>query len=314
MLKFFKNIILFLLFAILVGEIVVRLTHVVSDIPQRKIDESGIQKYYPNQEGYWLGGEHKWIINEYGWPGILPKKYDNLICVLGDSFIENFMNPNECHQAIYLKENLPEYNFFEASRSGVSFIESFEIAKQLDSLKPIKSLIYVHDSDFYESVTTIDRMKDVTQLDLEKNEIIFGEMKSPGLKKILYNFKLAYYFYNRFPINFSLAFKQKEQPKKYKKKNNSKENKWLKNKTSVQKLLKYIKENYNINDKILVFRTKSNKNLVDECIEMGFNTIFLDSTVDEKSWSFSYDHHWTCYGHGRVALQVSDSLKTNYFK
>ena len=103
--KLLLNIILFFLIAIAVGEVVVRLTHAMADIPQRTIDEYGIQKYIPNQDGYWKGGEHKWVVNKLGWPGELPQSNENLIMVIGDSFIENFMNPNECHQSAFLKEN-----------------------------------------------------------------------------------------------------------------------------------------------------------------------------------------------------------------
>ena len=109
------------------------MTHSVTDLPQRTIDEYGIQKYYANQSGYWKGGEHKWMFNELGWPGELPEDYDNLITVIGDSFIENFMNPNECHQSKLLKKGLNNHNFIEAARSGVSFIEAMEISKQFDS-------------------------------------------------------------------------------------------------------------------------------------------------------------------------------------
>jgi len=45
--KFFKNIITFFLLALIAGEVVVRMTHAMSDIPQRTIDQYGIQKYYP---------------------------------------------------------------------------------------------------------------------------------------------------------------------------------------------------------------------------------------------------------------------------
>ena len=45
--RFLKHIAFFFFLAIIVGEVVVRLTHAMSDIPQRTIDESGIQKYYP---------------------------------------------------------------------------------------------------------------------------------------------------------------------------------------------------------------------------------------------------------------------------
>ncbi|MAX72043.1 MAG: hypothetical protein CMC76_13270 [Flavobacteriaceae bacterium] len=299
--KFLKNTVLFFLVILVIGEIVVRITHSVSDIPQRTIDEFHIQKYYPNQGGYWKGGDHKWMINKLGWPGELPESFDNLILVIGDSFIENFMNPNECHQSKYLKENMEDYNFMEAGRSGVSLIEAMEINKQLDSLKPLKSLIYVNDNDFFESIVDIKTMKDITQLDLKDENIVYGKMKSPGLKKVLYNWKLLYYFYNRFPMNFSIA---KEDSHKIEEPEELFEN----NKEKVFDLIKYTANHYKIDNQILVFHPNSNKIIVEACKEAGFNIITLDSSIDNQSWTFDYDNHWTCYGHQQVANQVSKAL------
>ncbi|WP_040757743.1 hypothetical protein [Winogradskyella psychrotolerans] len=197
MIKIIKNILTFLVIFLVIGEITVRLKNGVSDIPQRQIDEFGIQKYYPNQQGFWRGGTHAWNINELGWPGYLPKNYDNLISIIGDSFIENFMNPNDCHQSVFLKENAPKYNFIEAGRSGVSFIEGMEISKQLNKFKPITNLIYVNDADFYQSLVEVAPAEDITQFSLESDSIVLGKMKSPLLKKILYNWKFAYYMYNK---------------------------------------------------------------------------------------------------------------------
>ena len=305
MLRFFKNIILFIVVLFLIGELVIRFTHAVSDIPQRTIDESGIQKYYPNQTGYWLNGTHTWKVNKMGWPGELPNSYDNLITIIGDSFIENFMNPNDCHQSIILKQKLNNFNYIEAARSGVSLIEAFEISKQLDSLKPIRHLIYVNDSDFIESIKSIKNLMDITQVDLKKKKIIFGKMKSPGVKKILYNCKLAYYFYNRFPLNFSES--KKEKTIKTKKANS----KSLNNSLEIEALLLYIKNNYTIKDKTLVFHPNSNAELIELCKSKGFSNIYLDSSKDKKSWTFDYDHHWTCYGHEQVADQVAKSFMKN---
>ena len=168
--KFIKNIVIFFLFAIIVGEIIIRVTHAVTDLPQRTIDEYGIQKYYPHQSGYWIGGNHKWVINKLGWPGKLPKSHDNLITIIGDSYIENFMNPIECHQSLLLKKRLENYNFIEAGRSGVSFIEAMEISKQFDALHPKYHLVYVNSLDFYESVTSILPAADITQLNSDDHE------------------------------------------------------------------------------------------------------------------------------------------------
>lgn len=300
--KFLKNIILLVLITLAVGEVVVRLTQAVSDIPQRTIDGHGIQKYLPNQEGYWKGGEHKWTINKFGWPGELPQSYDNLIMVIGDSFIENFMNPNECHQSVFLKENMKDYNFMEAGRSGVSLIEAMEISKQFDSLKPIQFLIYVNDEDFYESITQIKPMDDITQLNIDTNTIEYGEMKAPGLKKVLYTWKLMYYLYNRFPLN-NLSGTEAEP--EVSSEDTKKED--LEFHAELTQLMAYIKHNYNINNKTLVFHPDSSKSIRTICHVAGFNIIVLDSNNDE-SWIFDYDSHWTCYGHKRAAEQISEKL------
>lgn len=303
---FLKRIFVFALFTILVGEVVLRFSHTLSDIPQRTIDKDGIQKYFPNQEGYWKGGGHKWKINSLGWPGELPTNYNNLITIIGDSFIENFMNPNECHQSILLKQRMAAFNFLEASRSGVSLIEAMEIAKQLDSLNPRCQLIYVSDSDFYESISNIKVLGDITQVDIKSKKLLQGKMKSPGFKKILYNWKLLYYFYNRFPVSDFIFFKGKQEKKEV-----AKSPKKPSFESEVLKLIEYMKENYEINDKILVFHPKSSIKIIEVCKEAGFSTIILDSSND-KSWTFDHDRHWTCYGHNAVADQIYKNLSESH--
>jgi len=306
--RFIKHIVLFFFLALIAGEIVVRLTHAMSDIPQRTIDAYGIQKYYPNQEGYWKGGDHKWMINELGWPGQLPENYDNLILVIGDSFIENFMNPNECHQSIFLKENIPTYNFMEVARSGVSLIEAMEINKQMDSLSPVHSLIYLNDYDFYESIVEVRPMSDITQFSLTNNAIVHGQMKAPLMKKVLYNWKLLYYFYNRFPLNPPAKKSEKDIK-------DSTEKDSLSSPESIAKvyeLIEHIASNYAVNDKTLVFHPNSNKDIINKCKLVGFKVIELDSSND-KDWTFDYDSHWTCYGHEKVAEQVAEVLKTKNY-
>jgi hypothetical protein len=306
--KLLKNIILFSLIALVVGEVVVRLTHAISDIPQRTIDAHGIQKYLPNQDGYWKGGDHKWVVNKLGWPGELPQSNDNLIMIIGDSFIENFMNPNECHQSAYLKENMKDYNFMEAGRSGVSLIEAMEISKQIDSLKPVHSLIYVNDEDFYESISQIKPMNDITQLNIESKTIKHGKMKSPGLKKVLYSWKLMYYFYNRFPLSDLL--KSDNKPKVTTPETEEEGADYSKELTE---LSAFIKQNYTISNKTLVFHPNSKESIISICKAAGFNIILLDSSNDD-TWTFDYDPHWTCYGHEKAAQQISEKLLSNYFK
>jgi hypothetical protein len=234
------------------------------------------------------------VVNKLGWPGELPKSYENLITIIGDSYIENFMNPNECHQSILLKKRLDNYNFIEAGRSGVSFIEAMEISKQFDSLHPTYNLVFVNNNDFYESVTSILPAADITQLDIENSKIIYGRMKSPVLKKVLYNWKLLYYFYNKYPFNFS-----KDQNKT--EKEIAKDE--FKFKNEIQSLINYSQQNYNIKNKILVFHPNSKLEIIEICKNAGFKVIILNSDNDE-SWTFEHDSHWTCYGHSQVANQI----------
>ena len=70
------------------------------------------------------------------------------------------------------------------------------------------------------------------------------------------------------------------------------------------KLLNFIKSNYRLTDKTLVFHPNSNKTIICLSEEAGFKTILLDSDND-KTWTFDYDSHWTCYGHKRAAEQIS---------
>ncbi|WP_394972489.1 hypothetical protein [uncultured Croceitalea sp.] len=291
--QFIRHILLFVVLGLIVGELIARVFVLNSEVPQREIDDFGIQRYKPLQNGDYKGRTHSWTINKLGWPGELPNSYDNLITVIGDSFIENFMNPSECHQSSYLKELNKEYNYIEAARSGVSLIEAMEITKQFDSLNPKLHLIYINDSDLEESIVQLARHNDITQLDLDKNSIVYGKMKSPGSKKILYNWKFIYYLYRRFPVSFNTN-------------EISPEEKIDVNSKSIyfRKLLNFIKDNYEINDKIFVFRPDTNPETIELTRNMGFEVVDLKVESD-KSWSFEYDHHWTCYGHREAAKQVN---------
>tara|TARA_R110002049_G_scaffold246502_1_gene420597 strand:- start:5379 stop:6110 length:732 start_codon:yes stop_codon:yes gene_type:complete len=237
-----------------------------------------------------------------GWPGPLPQSFNNLITVIGDSFIENLMNPEKCHQSVYLKKMLPEYNFLEAARSGVSFVEAIEIFKQLDSLTPRLQLSHLHDSDFEESILQITKHSDITQFDIEKQKIVYGKMNSPGLKKVLYSWKFLYYLYQRFSLNLNKTINLEN--KKTSIKNNEDAN-------YIQfyiNLLEYTASLYNTANKILIFGLESSIKLVNLSKRYDFKTLHLKMDKNDK-WSFDHDKHWTCHGHESVAEQVSQFIK-----
>ncbi|MFD0799538.1 hypothetical protein ACFQZJ_18855 [Maribacter chungangensis] len=299
-----KNTLLFCIVGLLLGEAISRLFSTTSDIPSRIIDQHNIQKYKPNQTGTWIGGTHSWLINEEGWPGPLPKSKEKLITIIGDSYVENFMNPTACRQSVVLKKMMPSYNYYEASRSGISFIEAMEIASHLDSLRPIKQLIYVHDADFLESVVQIKKMTDIAQYDTEQDKVIPGVLKSPGLKKILYNWKFMYYLYT----NYSFGPTNKEIVPAPKKVSNAPTSKVLEHKTELQQLITFVTANYNTDSIVLVYRPNADPDLIQLLKDFNFKLLLL---VDDKkkNWSFEHDAHWTCIGHEEAAKQVKNRLK-----
>jgi hypothetical protein len=121
---------------------------------------------------------------------------------------------------------------------------------------------------------------------------------------VLYTWKLLYYFYNRFPLGKNSENKKKDVTEaKEKKEGKTKYN------SKVLKLVNYIKANYVINNKTLVFHPNSESSIIAMCKNAGFNVIALDSNKDANDWTFGYDTHWTCYGHEKVAEQVSNNLE-----
>lgn len=289
---------MFFLGLLITIEITLRVTHMTIDLPRRVITDRGVQRYAPNQDGYWLGGGHKWYINSMGWPGSLPASFDNLILLVGDSHLENFMNPGDCHQNILLKANLSGFNFFEAGRSGVSFIEGLEISSELDTINPILSLLYVKDEDFTESIADLGRLNDITQVDLSNSTLIHGQLKHPLAKNILYSVKIAYYYFNKLR---EVKFPNQEI------KNCSES--LIDNHKLIKELLIFGRKEYNIEKVVLVFHPGSDKGIVSLSREVGYKTITFDPGY-EMDWGSSPEDtgHWSCNGHREAARIISDSL------
>ena len=300
--KFLLRLSVFVLFCSLSGEVIIRVFKLVSDVPQRFVDKTGIQRYIPGQQGYYTKASEPWHVNEYGWMGTTDTKQDTVISIIGDSFIENIMNPISCHQGSLLKEHMPGYGFFEAGRSGVSFIEAMEITHLLDStIHPKYHLAYVSTDDFLESFSHTKRFTDRVQIDLEKSIILPATMKSPKLKKVLYGCKLLYFLYLRFPILVDKENKEKHTAQEKSTPHFAE--------PDFHKLFLYCQNHYNVKNIILVFHPGSDTRIIQLAAQYGFKTITLDSSRD-TSWALNEnDGHWSCYGHSKVAEQISKQFQ-----
>ncbi|MDC1462615.1 hypothetical protein N8382_08905 [Polaribacter sp.] len=293
--KFLVIIIAFTFIIVILGDIVIRVFKLVPDIPERYVDKHNIQKYKPGQSGYYTKAEKKWNVNEFGWLGVHNITKDSTITIIGDSFIENIMNPIECNQGNLLKKHIPDYSFFEAGRSGISFIETLEISRILDlEIKPKYQLIYLSPNDFTESISEISSYNDRYQLSIDNQKLNVPKLKSPFFKKILYNVKVLYFTYLKYPV-----FVEKQ---------NKGETVVSFDKSLYDQLIKYCSENYDLSNLIFVMHPEMNDQIIELVQEYGFKIISLNSNND-KSWKVGpHDSHWSCYGHSQVASQIASKL------
>lgn len=297
--RFIFRIFIFIIIGVATGELIVRVFPLSIDIPRFYRDTDNLIKFEPDQSGNSMVGQHKWIINKYGNYGYEPQSLDSVITVIGDSYISNTMNPPECHQANYLANLNPEYDFYPMSRDGASFIEFMEMAKSLEYLNPIRQLLYVHHGDFVESVMECGSQPLTVQLSVEQDSIRYAALTSSRMKEVMYNFKLGYYLYRNYLVRAE---------------NNQTNNRNVDfghiDYDVIQMLLDFVKDNYRTDHIVLVFSPGSDTEFVEFAGRNGFQTLFLQ-TDDYKSWQLESDSHWSCFGHEEAAKQVDYFLHMN---
>lgn len=309
--RFLIRLLVFTFVTIALGEIIIRIYKLVPDIPRLYVDETGIQRYIPGQTGYYTKAKTKWVVNKYGWLGTSDTSSDTLISIIGDSYIENIMNPIACNQGNILKSKFKTYSFFEAGRSGVTFIEAMQISKYLDAtIQPKLHLIYLNNNDFPESSSRNKRHTDRMQIDLNTNTILNGNLKSPGLKRILYSIKVLYYLY----LRFSLLVEENNKADAKGDQEKSIQLKSIKAKpafdgTEVNQLFAYCAKNYDMEKVVFVFHPGTEQRIINLANQYGFKNIVLTMEKGDSSWALNTsDGHWSCYGHTQAAKQISRKL------
>ena len=91
--KFFKKLFFFTLISFISIECSIRIFKLTNDIPQREIDENGLQTYVVNQSGYF--NNNLWKVNEYGFIGLKDVNNENQILIIGDSMIDIGINEGD---------------------------------------------------------------------------------------------------------------------------------------------------------------------------------------------------------------------------
>ena len=126
---------------LLMLEFLVRVFHLKKDYPVRFIDEHGVERWVPNQEGYSVTGIRrqnfsKFNINSSGYNSYRdfePSKDKMELALVGDSFIEGFHQPyyNSIGKKIEAKLNGVEV--YEIGYAGYDFADQLHVIHQYQS-------------------------------------------------------------------------------------------------------------------------------------------------------------------------------------
>ena len=278
MFRFFKIVTLYLVALAISLEVIVRSLSFTDDVPMRKINKGGLQVFIENQKGISHG--FPWKVNEDGFLGHNELNGKNQLLIIGDSYVENIMNPYSCRQSSLF--TAAGYSVFEVGRSGITFIESLEFLKYYSSIvNPKKELIFLDNSDFEESIIEIKKLSDRGQISLVNKEIFKGEIKGKNIKKLLYNYKTMYYLYRKY-----LLSRKEKSPK-------TQTNKRVSHEIYVKRLVSFVSENYTLSNTLFVFRNKNDYK--DVFIDLNLN--FIELKISEEKYILKNDGHWNCDGH-----------------
>ncbi|GGK28875.1 hypothetical protein GCM10007962_23890 [Yeosuana aromativorans] len=139
--KLFLKFILYAFLILLVLESIIRIFHLTKDYPTRYVDQYGVEKWVPDQDGYSVTGIRRqnfseYHINDFGYNSyreFKPTKDRFEIALVGDSFIEGF------HQNYYnsigkkIENQLDSIEVYEFGYAGYDFADELHLIAQYQS-------------------------------------------------------------------------------------------------------------------------------------------------------------------------------------
>lgn len=139
--KLFLKIIMYSVLILLVLESIIRIFHLTKDYPTRYVDQYGVEKWVPDQNGYSVTGIRRqnfseYHINDFGYNSyreFRPTKDRVEIALVGDSFIEGF------HQNYYnsigkkIENQLDSIQVYEFGYAGYDFADELHLIEEYQS-------------------------------------------------------------------------------------------------------------------------------------------------------------------------------------
>lgn len=138
--KLIIKIVIYSLMILISLEIIVRVFHLSKDDPSRFVDEYGVEKWIPNQEGYSVTGNRnqnfsKFHINKSGFNSyreFTPSKDKTEIALVGDSYIQGFHQNYNNSIGKKIENRLENVEVYEYGYAG------YDLADQLHLINKYK--------------------------------------------------------------------------------------------------------------------------------------------------------------------------------
>ena len=298
------------LFIFIILECMVRVFHFHANPPQQYIDDYGVRKLVPLQEGYNVTGNRRqhvtrYQVNNIGFNSIqtdFPKEDNYNVELIGDSYIEGLHQPNHNSIGVMLASKLDSLKVYEYGVSGydmadqLHFVQAYN--KELQHIDEI--ILYMKfENDFersaYEplliSESKLDKLRNHSKLLTYLRQLgILNSLKSfltTNTKKLL--------FKNEIQQENSIAV---DDPKFS-----------LQRIANFKKLMKTY--NFQKNKMTLLLDSRfTNTMFLDFCKENNIKIIDFKQPFQsaEKETSLVYDAHWNSYGRELIADTIFKHL------
>ena len=312
--KLFIKSTFYIVLIVITLEVLVRLFHLYPEVPLRYIDQYGVEKSLPNQNGFAVTGNRRQNFSEYhinesgfnSYRAFKPTKEKIEIAIIGDSFIEGM------HQNYYnsigkkIENKLKNVEVYEYGYAG------YDLSNQLYLINK-----YQKDFDLIDHIIIYLKYENDLQNSVYKpNFDRISLLKSP-LFKIRDEFKLLSYASDigvLDPIkNFVVKLIQKNKTKKFQDEiQTQKRNEDCMYLENFKKLVNV----YGFDKNKISFLLNSSTTspiFLDYCNANSYQIVdFKDAFKNsKKSPTLIYDMHWNNHGRELIAEEISSYLKSN---
>ncbi len=136
--KLFFKMFLYAVLIVMILEVLVRVLHLTKDYPARFVDERGVERWVPDQEGYAVTGNRrqnfsKFHINSSGYNSyrdFKPSKERTEIALVGDSYIEGFHQDYDNSIGKKIESKLHDVDVYEIGYAGYDLADQLHLIHQ----------------------------------------------------------------------------------------------------------------------------------------------------------------------------------------